>query len=336
MSPRVSIGLPLYKSRLDFLELALDSLLGQELGDFELLVSDNGSPEELVEWVRNFAGRDRRVHIERHPSNRGPIFNYNHLLARAGAEYFLWAADDDVRDPRFLGEAVRALDANPHAVSAGCRVVFIDEEGERVGAPRIDEEGACSGSRLRRVRTIFLGQSHFDVYALHRTSVLRRIGGMPANLAPDNSLVLRLLLEGPIVRVPAELLHYRLRQGHTWAHQVQTVGAARAKAHAFSLERQVPLTLLRTVLTSGLPPPERAAYAAFLGAELLYRGTLMSDYRNVARDRFREALGQGKYGVAASEGLRFLILSPGAPFRASAWRGLWESFVKRLPDRDAD
>jgi hypothetical protein len=62
----------------------------------------------------------------------------------------------------------------------------------------------------------------------------------------------------------------------------------------------------------------------------------MSDYRNVARDRFREALGQGKYGVAASEGLRFLILSPGAPFRASAWRGLWESFVKRLPDRDAD
>ena len=67
---RVSIGLPVYNGAV-WLSEAIDSLLAQTYGDFELIISDNGSTDDTQEICEQYAARDKRIRYERHETNRG-------------------------------------------------------------------------------------------------------------------------------------------------------------------------------------------------------------------------------------------------------------------------
>src|SRR3569623_644066 len=58
--PRLSIGLPVYNGG-DLLPLAIDSVLAQTFGDFELIICDNASTDQTEELCRAYARRDPRV-----------------------------------------------------------------------------------------------------------------------------------------------------------------------------------------------------------------------------------------------------------------------------------
>jgi cellulose synthase/poly-beta-1,6-N-acetylglucosamine synthase-like glycosyltransferase len=65
--PLVSIGLPVYNGE-RFLAQALDSLLGQTLGDLEIIVSDNASTDRTAEICKDYAARDARIRYIRQES----------------------------------------------------------------------------------------------------------------------------------------------------------------------------------------------------------------------------------------------------------------------------
>jgi glycosyltransferase involved in cell wall biosynthesis len=52
--PTLSIGLPVYNGE-RYLSKTLDSLLGQDFDDFELIISDNGSSDQTEAICRDFA-----------------------------------------------------------------------------------------------------------------------------------------------------------------------------------------------------------------------------------------------------------------------------------------
>ena len=52
--PALSIGLPVYNGE-RYLSKTLDSLLGQDFDDFELIISDNGSSDQTEAICRDFA-----------------------------------------------------------------------------------------------------------------------------------------------------------------------------------------------------------------------------------------------------------------------------------------
>jgi glycosyltransferase involved in cell wall biosynthesis len=64
--PRVRIGLPAYNGE-RHLPAALDSLLAQTYGDFELIISDNASTDRTEEICREYAARDSRIRYHRSP-----------------------------------------------------------------------------------------------------------------------------------------------------------------------------------------------------------------------------------------------------------------------------
>ena len=99
--PRVSIGLPVYNGE-NFLEFALDSILGQTFQDFELIISDNASTDATESICRRYAAKDSRIRYYRNPNNQGAAQNYNRVFALARGEYFKWAAHDDVCKPNYL------------------------------------------------------------------------------------------------------------------------------------------------------------------------------------------------------------------------------------------
>lgn len=108
-TPKVSVCIPTYRGRVT-LGAAIESVLAQDFTDFELIVIDDGSPDETGAIVERFA--DRRLVYRRNESNLGPQGNWNRCLELAKGTYFKLLPHDDVLHPRCLGRQVSVLDAD--------------------------------------------------------------------------------------------------------------------------------------------------------------------------------------------------------------------------------
>ena len=136
MSPNVqsvivSVIIPVYNGA-RYLPEAVDSLLSQSFGDFELIISDNGSTDETERIARGYAERDPRVRYVRSEVNRGLLWNFRTVLELARAPRFKWMAHDDICAPEFLRRCMEALDADPGIVLCAPSTIDIDEHGDPV------------------------------------------------------------------------------------------------------------------------------------------------------------------------------------------------------------
>lgn len=130
--PRVSIGLPTY-NRPELLALVLECFRCQTFADFELIISDNASPNLEVKLLcERYAQRDSRFRYVQQPANQGAESNFWFVYDQAQAPLFLWASDDDLWPIDFLEKGISALDSNPHASAWFCQVININPRGEVV------------------------------------------------------------------------------------------------------------------------------------------------------------------------------------------------------------
>jgi glycosyltransferase involved in cell wall biosynthesis len=130
--PRISIGLPTY-NRPELLALVLECFRRQTFKDFELIVSDNASPNpEVQQLCERYVQQDSRFRYVRQPVNLGVYGNFWFVYDQARSPLFLWASDDDLWPVDFLEKGIAALEANPHASAWFCQVVNIDIHGEVV------------------------------------------------------------------------------------------------------------------------------------------------------------------------------------------------------------
>ena len=128
MTRKVSIGLPVYNGEA-FVAEAIESILGQSFGDFDLIIADNASTDGTEALCQQYAARDTRVRYIRRAHNIGAARNFDSVYRMADAPYFKWAAHDDVLAPGFLATCVAALDADPDVVVAMPATELIDENG---------------------------------------------------------------------------------------------------------------------------------------------------------------------------------------------------------------
>ena len=118
-----------------FLAEAVESVLAQDFGDFEVIISDDGSTDATPVIARSFAERDpERIRVLRAEQNRGKPFALNRALAVQRGELIAWLDGDDVMLPGKLKRQVAALDAEPAA--AGCThdaEIFDSDSGRSIG-----------------------------------------------------------------------------------------------------------------------------------------------------------------------------------------------------------
>lgn len=213
VEPLVSIGMPLYNAE-RFLTRAIESLLAQEFGEFELIIADNQSTDRTKQICESYAARDGRIRYVLNDANIGAIGNFNKVLDLAKGKYFMWAAYDDLWEPRFVGAMVELLEANLQAVLAFCSCDRQDVNGQFLYLHR--QYGRMHGSkRLSRAhRYIWFPDGEgraMATYGLMRTTTLRDAGGLvPYSLyeAADDMLILRLILRGDFV-VRDEILFHK-------------------------------------------------------------------------------------------------------------------------------
>jgi FkbM family methyltransferase len=100
--PLVSVGIPSY-NRPEGLRRTLECITQQTYWNLEIIISDNCSPNPEEEMVANeFIKKDSRVRYFRQISNIGAANNFKFVLECAKGEYFMWAADDDEWDKKFV------------------------------------------------------------------------------------------------------------------------------------------------------------------------------------------------------------------------------------------
>lgn len=126
--PRVSVVMPMYNPG-SFLTDAVRSVLSQSLGEFELLIVDDGSDEESLNLARALAAQDDRIKLISNSSAKGVSGARNTGIERAEGEFIAFLDADDTFDPGHLAARVRHMDAWPKCVMTHGAVDLIDDEG---------------------------------------------------------------------------------------------------------------------------------------------------------------------------------------------------------------
>lgn len=149
-SPLFSIVMPCFGvSR--YIESALDDIQAQTLQDWELVVVDDGSTDDVADIVLSRMKSDGRIRLVRHDVNRGLSEARNTGLKHAHGSY-VWIPDPDDRyDPMLLEQAFDALQATGADVALfGCVEEYFDADGRPTQARSIipPVHGAKSGDEL--------------------------------------------------------------------------------------------------------------------------------------------------------------------------------------------
>ena len=206
-NPLVSIGVPVYNGETTIAR-ALDSLLAQDYSNVEIVISDNGSIDGTRSICETYASRDPRIKYHRSEQNMGASWNFNRVFQLSRGEYFMWAAHDDVRHPRFVSACVGRMQECPHAVLCQARTaMFIEGRDEQLCIAHLDSFEDIKGT-VARYRETLNRLPATAIYGLYRSSAIRKTRLFERHLASDIAFVQELSIHGDFIQVPALLFTY--------------------------------------------------------------------------------------------------------------------------------
>lgn len=110
-TPLVSVIMPSL-NQAKYIEASVDSVLGQDYRNVELIIADGGSNDGTVQLLQRIATEDSRLRWFSEPDT-GPANALNKALARVRGTLVGWLNSDDLYTPGAVLRAVAALEANP-------------------------------------------------------------------------------------------------------------------------------------------------------------------------------------------------------------------------------
>lgn len=205
--PKVSVILPTY-NHLRFLPPAIDSVLGQDFQDFELVIVNDGSTDGTKEYLDGLD--DPRIRVV-HQENRRLPEALNAGFQVAQGEMLTWISADNHCAPGFLGHLAGALEAYPEAGFAYSAFANIDADGNAIS---IRENQSLT------YHDILVGNPGVASF-MYRRTCQDKVGYYDASVecAEDWDYWVRILEHFETVYVPQVLYHYR-RHGDTMSQRM--------------------------------------------------------------------------------------------------------------------
>jgi glycosyltransferase involved in cell wall biosynthesis len=214
--PPVSVLMTLF-NRERYVGAAIESVLAQTFGEFELLIVDDGSTDASLDIARSYAARDSRIRVVVNERNLGQFENRNHAATLARGAFLKYHDSDDLMYPHCLATMVPPLAAEPRA-------------GFGLSLSRDFAGGPCPMLLTPRMsyQRDFLGYDRMfqggPACGLFRAEVLRALGGFPLRgVASDNLFWLHACARVSVLALPADLFWYRRHSGQ----ELESAKAAR-------------------------------------------------------------------------------------------------------------
>ena len=201
-APLVSVVMPTYGHR-EYILRSLDSVFRQTFRDYEIIVINDGSPDDTATLLKPLAQAGRITYFEQ--TNQGQSTARNRGLAQARGRFIALLDDDDLWPEDKLEWQVNFLEQNPTVGVIAGVAQMIDEQG-RLGERR-DFHPSITFEFLFEKNPIFTpGQT------LIRADLLRSLGGFNPAIwgADDWDLWFRIIRRQEIVMQDRLALYYRM------------------------------------------------------------------------------------------------------------------------------
>ena len=206
--PVISVVMPVYRPRRDWLEEAVESVRGQTYPYWELCACDDGSAET---WVREFfaaaSAADPRIRFAPLDSNQGISAATGRAVKLGSGEYAAFLDQDDTLPPYALHYIAEALESGP------ADLLYADEDRLDASGRRVEPIFKPAWSPALLLSCMYMG--HLLVV---RREAGERAGWLRAGFegSQDYDLALRVAEGGGAVRhIPRVLYHWRKHEGST-------------------------------------------------------------------------------------------------------------------------
>lgn len=183
-SPKISVLMPAFRSPLGFLRKAIDSVINQSYGNWELIIVDDGSDsEELSLFLEDIRNLDKRIICQINSSNKGISGATNDALSLASGEFVALFDHDDIMTLDALSRYVDVLNAFP-----ALDLIYSDECRIDENDITIDVFRKPDWSSAMLLNYMYTG--HLSVY---RREIIERVGGFRSayDFSQDYDLALR-------------------------------------------------------------------------------------------------------------------------------------------------
>lgn len=234
------------RNRPDLLERTLETLIAQDLpsSDFEIIVCDDGSTDDIDAVVNRFCPSQVQVRFERQPP-LGPAAARNLGIRTSSAPLLLFIDSDVFVDGSAVRKLVDAMDSHPHWLGAEAALF---PEGDNSGilwdAPISQTGGHYHTAAIAYRRDALLSAGGFD-----------ELFSLPA--CEDVEIATRILARGPIGFVPDAVVRHPRRRVTLSTHwrwrkhwRFETILAVRYGILAFPGELSGPLPRFRVALSA--------------------------------------------------------------------------------------
>ncbi len=213
--PQISVIVPIYSIE-QYLPRCVDSVLSQTFEDFELILVDDGSPDNCPALCDEYVKKDKRIRVI-HQENQGQAGARNHGVREASAPYVSFVDGDVAIHPQMLEILWRGIEETGAPV-AMCREYEAHEMTEEFVKPTdtafrkvaINDDSICE-----------LIQSDSYVYwapwpKLIKREILLKFPFTVGRIYEDSAVVFRWLCEaGTIADCDAKLYFYQVNESGT-------------------------------------------------------------------------------------------------------------------------
>lgn len=105
---KINILMATYNGR-RYVAKQVESILNQTYTDFRLIISDDGSTDSTVKILEEYEKKDNRVEIYVQQENHGIVSNFEFLISKVRAEFFMFADQDDIWEPTKIEDSMRLM-----------------------------------------------------------------------------------------------------------------------------------------------------------------------------------------------------------------------------------
>lgn len=209
----VSIAIPAYKA--EFLSEAIDSALGQDYTNIELIIVNDASPYDLDGILARY--NDSRIRYYKNEKNLGKqsiVLNWNKCLSLAKGEFFVLLCDDDILLPSFVSDLLKLSERYPSCNVFHARKYNMYSDGRKEASPvwpDFEEGETFIKNSMNKYR------HHTVTEFMFRTLTLKNNRGyvnFPVGFYSDRATIMQIGLTGGIVSSDKCLVIFRFSDGH--------------------------------------------------------------------------------------------------------------------------
>ncbi|WP_216663620.1 glycosyltransferase [Lentimicrobium sp. L6] len=209
--PLISVLMPTYNPKEEWLIEAIDSIRNQSYSNWELCIADDASTNEnIISLLKKYQEEDVKINVVFRKENGHISEASNSALEIVKGEYVALLDHDDILASDALFWVVKEINDKP-----GVKIIYSDED-------KMDEKSKYSDPYFKCDwnYSLFLSQNLVSHLGVYDTRIMKEIGGFRKGFegSQDYDLALRFIEKieaSQIAHIPRVLYHWRLHKDST-------------------------------------------------------------------------------------------------------------------------